>query len=463
MFATFSAIRPLMLCLAISCLLASVATAQPPEIEGYTVAWYDEFDGNSLDQSKWSAADTNQPTNNSIHDYIPGQVSVGNGVMTILTQDIPSRGRPFRSGLVSSTAGHRYGRFEIRARLPGTKGTWPAIWILPNTGAYPWPSEGEIDIMENRGDEPFTTSFAFHYGSSQPYVHNFVYSSQSTYDNGLVNYHDSFHVYACEWDPDQIRFYVDGVHHYTVHNSDVDQFLDGQSAPMHLIINTAVGGHFLDDPDHTSVWPQRFDVDYVYVWEKDGEPDNRIDNGGFEMENGSLDGWSIFNSTGPNVHVSEAFSNRGSASAKIYGQFRGTTSYSGLEQAVTVTPGSEIYATARAYTPSNDSVGGTGNVVYLKIDYYNKPNGRFGTSDYLYSRSAVIGDGAMQSNQWKRHTIVDTVPAGAVEARVAIVFEQPFDEGGAIYVDDVELRNRSRNFLQVQPERDAHVVEPSGG
>ncbi|MEM7453767.1 MAG: family 16 glycosylhydrolase [Planctomycetota bacterium] len=458
-----TACRSALALLVFSLFFAAPAEAQPPELDGYTVSWYDEFDGNTLDTSKWVAGNTNQPTNNSIHDYIPGQVSVGNGVMTILTEDIPSRGWPFRSGLVSSTAGHRYGRFEVRAKLPATKGTWPAIWILPNTNSFPWPSEGEIDIMENRGDEPFKTSSAFHYGSNPPYVHNFVYSEQSTFDNGLVNYHDSFHVYACEWDPDQIRFFIDGVHYYTVYNSSVNQFLSGQSAPMHLIINTAVGGHFLENPDNTSVWPQRFEVDYVYVWEKDGDPDNRIDNGGFEQDNGSLSGWSVFNNTGPNVHVSDAYSHRGNSSAKIYGQFTGGTSYSGLEQSLSVTQGTEISANVRVFSPSNDSIGGTGNVAYFKIDYYSSPNGEFGSSDYMYSVSRVIANGATQSNQWTRHTIADTVPAGAVEARAVVVFEQPFNEGGAIYVDDIELQRRARNFLQVQPNGGAHTVEPFGG
>lgn len=249
-------------------LCPELVLAQQAQIKGYKIAWSDEFDGDELDATKWTAADTNRPTNHSQQDYLPGQVSVRDGNLIIKSENVPSRGLPYRSGLVTSDSKQRFGRWEIRAKLPGTKGMWPAIWLLPDTKKYRWPSQGEIDIMENRGNEPNMTSCAFHFGTIRPFSHKFVMQNQPKTKNGTVNYHAGFHVYACEWDAKEIRFFVDGANHYTVTNDMTGRFLDSQTAPMNLVINTAVGGDFLDNPDESTVWPQTFSIDYVRVWEQ---------------------------------------------------------------------------------------------------------------------------------------------------------------------------------------------------
>ena len=217
--------------------------AQPPQVSGYQINWYDDFNGDSLDTSKWTPIFSTNPTNQSLHAYLPDNVSVSGGKLIILSTNQPFGNFQYRSGQVISTAAQRHGRFEVRGKLPTSRGMWPAIWLLPNA---PWPSQGEIDIMENRGDQPFLTSSAFHWGTNPPFSHFFVYREQESFvDNQPVNYHNSFHDYAAEWDPTQIRFYVDGVHYHTVRDQQVGGFLTGsQSAPMNLIINTAIGGTF---------------------------------------------------------------------------------------------------------------------------------------------------------------------------------------------------------------------------
>ncbi len=254
-----------------------IRSSQQAQLEGYKIAWSDEFDGDSLDTSKWTPADTKRPTNNSQQDYLPSQISVSDGKLVIKSENTPSRGLPYLSGLVTSTSEQRFGRWEVRAKLPGTKGMWPAIWLLPDTKQYRWPSQGEIDIMENRGNEPNMTSSAFHYGTNPPFSHKFVSQNQPKSKQGSVNYHEDFHIYACEWDDKEIRFYVDGVNHYTVNNSLTGGFLDRQTAPMRLVINTAIGGDFLENPDDTTVWPQTFEIDYVRVWEKSETGDETKD------------------------------------------------------------------------------------------------------------------------------------------------------------------------------------------
>ena len=413
--------------------------AQPPQIPGYEIAWYDEFEGSSVDTSKWNIINTNQTTNNSLQDYLPGQVYLSSGNLVIKSENSPSRGLPYRSGQVISHAEQQYGRWEVRAKLPGTKGMWPAIWLLPNVSQYNWPSQGEIDIMENRGDHPWSTSSAFHWGTNPPYFHTYVYSEQSTYSDGPVNYHDDFHVYAVEWDPDQIRFFVDGVNFYTVSSYDVDGFFNTQTAPMQLVINTAIGGNFLDNPDATTVWPQFFEIDYVYVWKRtETEPWQRVENAGFESA--YLSEWTTFGNTITNVRTESQIAKNSSGSLKVFGQFNGVTNYSGVEQALTVKPGMEIRASCDRYVASGDSIAGTSNICLMKVDYYRKRNGIFGTSDYIASASTTIANGVTTNDTWNHYEFTDLAPADAVEARLAIVFVQPENESGSVIVDNLNLK-----------------------
>ena len=109
--------------LALIGLLASPAVAQPPpDVSGYDVAWFDDFDGTSLDTSKWDVGDTNVPTNNSVQDYHPNQVSVSGGKLIITSErtnpsDPDHRGWAYKSGLVESDTYQKYGRWEVRARV----------------------------------------------------------------------------------------------------------------------------------------------------------------------------------------------------------------------------------------------------------------------------------------------------------------------------------------------------------
>jgi len=421
-----------------SCVIATWTYAQATVPSGYQLAWQDDFQGTSLNTQLWTAANTNVPTNNSLQDYLPQQVSVAGGLLSITSQNIPSRGLPYRSGLITSKSLQKYGRWEIRANLPSTTGMWPAIWLLADA---PWPSQGEIDIMENRGNEPTKTSSAFHYGTNPPYQHSFLFAEQTTLRNGqLVNYHNGFHNYAAEWDPKQIRFFVDDVHFWTVRDNDVNGFLMNSVGPMRLIINTAIGGSFLENPNQTTVWPQVFEVDYVRAYNRlETGPTLTFENGGFESQSGSMAGWSTFGNSINNVSTSPNFKSEGSTSLKLYGQFNGQTNYSGVEQGMTVTPGQQVTASAEAWISAADSIAGSGNRVELKIDYYRVAYGQYGTSEYISSDQIVLASGTSASNTWLPGQITSTVPANAVEARVALVFRQQSNAPGAVYVDKVQF------------------------
>jgi beta-glucanase (GH16 family) len=419
-------------------LLTSICIAQP-QISGYDHAWSDEFTGTALDTGLWTPANTNITTNNSLQDYLPSQVTVSGGNLVITSDNVSSRGRDYRSGLVTSTALQKHGRWDIRAKLPTSKGMWPAIWLLPDTPN--WPSQGEIDIMENRGDEANTTSSAFHYGTNPPFNHQFVFQEQQARHNGAMeNYHNSFHKYSVEWDPSQLRFYVDDVHHYTVRDSDVGGFLSSSVGDMRLIMNTAIGGNFLDNPDSSTVWPQTFEIDYVHAYTKSAAgPTLTFENGGFETNGGSLAHWTTFGNAMTNVSSGNDFVDDGSEALKLYGQFSGSDNYSGVEQGISIQGGDEVVIKASSFISSMDSILDTDNTVFLKVDYYSENYGLFGSGEYLGTESVEIANGTSILDAWQDFELTSFAPGGAVEARVAIVFAQLNGEGGAVWVDNVSI------------------------
>ena len=422
--------------------------ADPPVIPGYDISWFDEFDGNQVDTSLWDVIFSTNPTNNSRHAYLPEQVSVSNGNLVITSENQSFGNLPYRSGQVISKASQQYGRYEVRAKLPTSKGMWPAIWLLPDVDQYPWPSQGEIDIMENRGTQPNLTSSAFHYGTNPPFSHSFVYSEQMSIHGGqLQNYHDSFHTYAVEWSPTELRFFVDGVNHYTVHDADTGGFLSQQMSGMELVINTAVGGTFLEDPDNSTVWPQEFLIDHVYVYERGTPAPLTFSNSGFESNGGTLAEWSTFGNAIPNVQAHQEAVRSGTSSLKLFGQFNGRENYSGVEQGITVAAGEEVRAIARSFIRSADSIAGTNNEVLLNIDYYSQRHGQFGSSNYLSSESLLIANGATANDAWLDHELRSTAPAGAVEARMSLVFRQPSNAAGAVHLDDVLFGRKGDSTL----------------
>lgn len=446
MFPISSITRLFCLLTAAACVsFQGMANAQPPARSGYDIAWFDEFDGTSLDLNRWKISNTNRTTNNSLQDYHPSQISVDQGLMTILSENTPSRGLPYLSGLIETRNFQKYGRFDIRAKLPTSKGMWPAIWLLSDLSVTPWPSAGEIDIMENRGTQPNLTSTAFHYGTNgngQPFRHFFRVDEQTSFhDDTPQDYHAEFHEYSVEWDPDQIRFYVDDVHHWTVRDGDVDGFLTDHVGAMRLIINTAIGGSFLEDPDEETVWPQRFDVDYVHAYTLSS--DARVlafENGGFEDNGGSLAHWTKFGDVSfGNISSGNERIFEGAEALKLFGQFNGNTNYSGIEQGITVEAGDELRASAEAFVASNDSIAGTGNAAVLKIDYYREQYGRFGSADYISSDSVSLASSLSANDQWLTEELVSTVPQDAVEARLVVLFVQQDNASGAVFVDNVQF------------------------
>jgi beta-glucanase (GH16 family) len=260
----------------------SPAHAQIPDVPGWQLVWHDEFEGGSVDQQKWELIDLQNSFNNEKQYYRPEQASIVDGKLRITATNQPLANKLYRSARLESVQAFAPGRFEARIDLPTTQGMWPAFWLLPK--GYPWPTRGEIDIMENRGSQPYVVSSAYHWQTNPGPCcdqHQFVFEEYGAIVNGQrVNYHSSFHTYALEWEATQLRFYVDGVLHYTVNETPDRPIFE---TPMNIILNLAVGGDFGGDPDGTTVFPQLMDVEYVRVWQPqtglsgDYNGDERVD------------------------------------------------------------------------------------------------------------------------------------------------------------------------------------------
>jgi beta-glucanase (GH16 family) len=155
------------------------------------------------------------------------------------------------------------GRVEARIKLSAGQGLWPAFWMLgQGNPVTPWPQCGEIDIMENKGSQPSTTSSALHgpgYSGETPFAHSHNLSS------GRLD--GDFHTFAVEWDSVHVRWFVDDTAHYGVTRDAVQRY--GRSVldqPFFVILNLAVGGHFDGDPRSDAIFPATMLVDYVRVY-----------------------------------------------------------------------------------------------------------------------------------------------------------------------------------------------------
>lgn len=255
------------------CLLPVLGQAQP------TLVWSDEFDTPGLpDPTKWSYGVGGSGWGNEELQYYteadPDNARVENGILIIEARketsppDAWGQSKDYTSArLVSKSKGDwQYGRFEIRAKLPAGRGTWPAVWMLPTGNTYGgWPFSGEIDIMEHVGFDMNTVHGTLHHADRHG-----IGVSQSTV---VADVDTSFHVYALEWRPDEIRWFVDDVLYHTAENPQQGWESWPFIHPFHLIMNIAVGGRWGGqqgiDPD---IWPQRMEVDYVRVHDLGDSP-----------------------------------------------------------------------------------------------------------------------------------------------------------------------------------------------
>lgn len=264
---------------------AGGSSPSSPSRSDWRLVWSDEFEKAAIDRTKWTFDTTNGESvgnpgwgNNELEYYTdrPENAKTEDGKLVITARKEEYGGMPYTSarlktkGLFSQT----YGKFEIRAKAPTGKGFWPAIWMLPENDAYGgWAASGEIDIMEGWGSKPGTVAGTIHYGGSWP---GNVYSGNS-YDLPNGGTIADFHTYTLEWEPNEMRWYVDG-HLFSTKNDwysrgagqhDNYSYPAPFDQPFHLLMNLAVGGNFDGNPTEETKFPARMEVDYVRVYAKD--------------------------------------------------------------------------------------------------------------------------------------------------------------------------------------------------
>ena len=286
--------------------LAAIGPARAQDTDGWTLVWADEFDGTAIDRAKWGYDEdcwgggnderqcfTKSGRNSAIESgklVITARHERTTGPALPLAQRRQSAmrdaeaTRDFSSARLSTRgkASWRFGKIEVRAKLPQGQGTWPAIWMLPEKTSYgAWAASGEIDILEAvnlgvlcakcPGGRESTILGTLHFGGKWP--RNKQVSTEIAYPEVL----DGFHTYSVEWYPDRMVWRVDGKVFATRTASEWSTTGSAHPGapfdrPFHLILNLAIGGKLAEGRGLGGVrqdgYPKRMEVDWVRVWQK---------------------------------------------------------------------------------------------------------------------------------------------------------------------------------------------------
>lgn len=227
--------------------VAALVTASPVALGSSQLVYSDEFNG-PLDASTWVNAtpwNTRTPGNGELAYYDPANVTFAGGLMTLKSERRAQSGFEYTSGIVTSLARAKfsYGYFEIRAKLPGGPGIWPAFWLTNDQGF-------EIDALEMLGDRPSRIYMTLH--ENRTIVYNAIKDGP--------DYSAGFHTYGVDWQPTYVKWYIDG------------ELVAGTNrampaGPMWICLNTAVGGSWPGAPTSATVFPVNYDIDYVRVYD----------------------------------------------------------------------------------------------------------------------------------------------------------------------------------------------------
>lgn len=260
------------------------------KVEDWKLVWSDEFDAPKINENIWSfeignGHDKGIPGwgNAELEYYTKENAFIENGNLVI---EARKEKKSDKYGSYDYTSARmisqgkfniKYGKVEIRAKLPKGKGIWPALWMLgEDINTKGWPGCGEIDIMEYLGHDTRTV-----YGTA----HGPGYSGASgigmSYKllEGEKDFSEDFHIFSIEWDEDEIEWYVDGKLYHVLSKDEVEDRAGSGSwvfdHEFFFIMNVAVGGYWPGYPDETTKFPQRMYVDYIRIYE-DKNPEKII-------------------------------------------------------------------------------------------------------------------------------------------------------------------------------------------
>jgi beta-glucanase (GH16 family) len=259
------------ICILTGCMWCGTAQAQSAgNNKKWILTWNDEFNYNGLpDSTKWRYQTGRSGWgNNELQNYTNADTSnakVAKGILYITARNTGEGDNKYTSArLVTQHKGDwKYGKLEVKAKLPRGRGLWPAIWMLSTDNAYGrWPASGEIDVMEHVGYMKDSIFASLH---SKSYNH--VIGTQKTKGVFISKPYDKFHVYTVEWTPDSITFLLDNKVYYRVSNEHKTSAEWPFDQKFYLLLNVAVGGNWggyegIDE----SVFPSAMQIDYVRVY-----------------------------------------------------------------------------------------------------------------------------------------------------------------------------------------------------
>jgi beta-glucanase (GH16 family) len=237
----------------------SIVSAQTGPTGPWQLTFSDEFNGTSLDTTKWNTQYSWGCHNNDEQEcYQAANVTVSGGVahLTAKQQTVTSGGSTYNytSGMIqnSKAFSQTYGYFEMRAKVPKGQGFWPAFWTLPSNGNWP----PEIDTIEiGKGGDFTTARMTLHWGTNG----NDNYQEN---DWSSTDFSQAFHVYAVDWEAGKVTWYIDGVQRAQMVTS------NSPTVPMYLLANLAVGGSWPGNVNSSTPLPSNMDIDYIRAWTK---------------------------------------------------------------------------------------------------------------------------------------------------------------------------------------------------
>jgi beta-glucanase (GH16 family) len=237
---------------------------------GEKLLWSDEFNYNGLpDSTKWRYDIGNHGWGNNELEYYTNKrlenARVENGMLVIEARKEKWESNQYTSArlVTKGKADWKYGRIEVKAKIPAGIGSWPAIWMLASTNPLHWPDDGEIDIMEHVGYDQGVI-----HGSIHCKKYNHVIGTQKTATIKIPDCSTTFHVYGLQWNADSMKIYVDDKVYFRFANEHSGKDAWPFDQPFHILLNIAVGGnwggaHGVED----NIFPIRMEVDWVRVYQ----------------------------------------------------------------------------------------------------------------------------------------------------------------------------------------------------
>ena len=246
---------------------------------GLRLFWNEEFLGSQIDTDLWSydlGTGSNGWGNNEFQYYQRENASLIDGKLVIEAKRESFGGRDYTSSRLKTQGSFdfRYGRLDVRAKLPEGQGIWPAIWMLGSSFTQiGWPFSGEIDVMEmiggsDREDTVYGTAHWNQGGVEQPYQ-PVMFGGSYSLSNGET-FSDDFHTFSVQWDADEIAWFVDDVRFHVMSLDDSDN-LAAFREKFFIILNVAVGGNWPGAPDDSTQFPQRMEIDFLRLYQ---DPNN---------------------------------------------------------------------------------------------------------------------------------------------------------------------------------------------